>query len=226
MANRGLLGALSSALAFGAGLWLGFSFHGSAGGAPTLDEPLPMASARSDEMTLLLKDVHRAIELLTADVQRHPGEPMTPVSDSSQRRLPDASAPATDSTEIATALKSLADAVRDLYAHGGAASATRREELVKPISVDREAAFAATGMERAAAVGKEALEVAQATLNRSHMFLTNQLVLSRYGTPDYINYEDTDEKWIYVLSRENGAHAYTFKFHDGTVFESLFSPDF
>jgi hypothetical protein len=223
MVNQGLLVALSSALAFGAGLGLGLTFHGTAGNAPTLDEPLSMNSAHADELTLLLKDVHRAIELLTAEVQRHAGEPLTPVSDSSQRRLPDAAAPAPDSTELAGALKSLADALRELRTSEGAAMGKRTEELVKPPFVDREAAFAATGMERASAAGEAALASADAAFNHSHMFMTSQAVLSRYGTPDHISFEDSGEVWVYELPREGGSVYFTIRFHQGTVFECEFS---
>ncbi len=223
MASRGLVLALSCALALGVGLALGLSSQWIAGSKAALAESVP-AVAQSEEMTLLLKDVHRAIDLLTAEIQRRGGEPMAPAVESSQRRLPDASAPAPDSTELAAALKSLADAVRDLRVGAGTASGTRAEQLVKPVFVDREAAFAATGMERAAASGKKALELALVALNHSHMFLTNQAVLSRYGTPDSIHFEDSDEVWMYELPREEGNEEFTIKFHQGIVFECDFDP--
>lgn len=226
MAGRGLLLALPCVLAFGAGLASGWLLHAGANERAPLAAPSPAsAPLPSEELAPLLRDLRRALEALTAEVGRREGAVAPAGAEPSQRRLPEESAP--DAKDLASALKSLADAVQDLRAARTETAATRREALVPPPFVDKESAFAATGMERLLGpdlqpTNDQAFEAARNELNHSHLFLTTQAVLARYGMPDFRDFDGSSESWSYVLPRENGALVFTFRFHEGTVFNCEF----
>jgi hypothetical protein len=127
--------------------------------------------------------------------------------------------PARESQDLAAALHELAAALRGLGTRPTAGGAAATTALVVPRWVDRKAAFAGTGMLRAAqSDDHDAVHAAERALDQRHMFWTQQQVLDAYGRPDHIEVDSGLVAWSYEVVHEDGAsEEYYFYFHDGVV---------
>jgi hypothetical protein len=213
----GLASAFSLLVGVGVGHWL---IDGRPADRPALDATPAGDPAATEEMLAVLKELRSSLEALTrAFEQRRVSETSVPVA--SQREAAE-SAPRQelDSDALASALRALAVAIGELPTRPGAERVAAPEELKTPAWVDRESAFAATGLRQAAESGEVDGGPAEQAFRVRHLFKTYQDVLSMYGAPDSIQVHNSLREWEYENSSARGSETFSFWFDEGTVIEA------